>query len=310
MDWTQEASLKRRALLQGALGLPLVAGIGKASNKSKEDGAAADSEFLISGLRGLDYAMGGVARGELTCVTSPPHSGKTLVLLDWAARICSRYAKNVVFYSANEPSLYIARKAVAKGRARIFFADERRNRVPYTREIGPSGAIIMLDAHNAALGEAQIMASWLAANHPAGCGALVSDGWCTTQRKPLEVKIFDGAVTLPAERWAPTFLPAEKLSEAAEFARVCGLPVVMGVQTASLVDDDALADSLHLSLQLRLTADRWLAMYRPELYVDSDRAVPADRNVVHLCGRSANWLETRRARLRFDDRQREFETVV
>lgn len=100
------------------------------------------------------------------------------------------------------------------------------------------------------------------------------------------------------------------MSEAAEFARVSGLPVVMGVQTASLVDDDALADSLHLSLQLRLAAHRWLAMYRPGLYVDSDRAVPADKNVVHLCGRSANWWDTRRARLRFDDRQREFETVV
>jgi hypothetical protein len=271
---------------------------------------AAEPDVLFSGLPGMDYSLGGVGAGELVCVTSPPHSGKTLVLLDWAARICSRYGQNVVFYSANKPSVHIARKGVAKGRARVFFAGETLSQIPYAREFGSSGAIIMLDGHSGDLKQAQTLAMWLKANHPAGCAALVSDGWCTTQRKPLEVKIFDGAVTLPAERWAPTFLRAEKLSETAEFARVCGLPVIMGVQTASLVDDEALADSLHMSLQLRLAAHRWLAMYRPELYVDSDRAVPADRNVVHLCGRSANWLETRRARLRFDYGERQFETVV
>ena len=300
---------KRRALLSAGLAFPLVTGAGRASTLHKNDESVASAESLFSGLAGLDYAMGGLAAGELACVTSPPHSGKTLVLLDWAARICARNGKNVVFYSANEPSVHIARKGVAKGRARVFIAGETHSQIPYAREFGSSGAIIMLDAHGGDL-EAQALATWLKANHPAGCAALVSDGWCTTRQRPLEVKIVDGAVTLPAERWAPTFLPAEKLSEAAEFARVCGLPVVMGVQTASLVDDDALADSLHLSLQLRLSADRWLAMYRPELYVDSDRAVPADKNVVHLCGRSANWLETRRRRLRFDYGERQFETVV
>jgi len=301
---------KRRALLGAGLAFPLVAGAGRASTLHKNDESVASAESLFSGLAGLDYAVGGLAAGELACVTSPPHSGKTLVLLDWATRICSRYGQNVVFYSANEPSVHIVRKGVAKGRARVFFAGETLSQIPYVREFGSSGAIIMLDGHSGDLEQVQALATWLKANHPAGCAALVSDGWCTTQRKPLQAKIVDGAVTLPVERWAPTFLPAEKLSEAAEFARVCGLPVVMGVQTASLVDDDALADSLHLSLQLRLSADRWLAMYRPELYVDSDRAVPADRNVVHLCGRSANWSETRRARLRFDYGERQFETVV
>jgi hypothetical protein len=300
---------KRRALLGAGLAFPVVAGAGRASTLHKKDESVASAECLLSGLAGFDYAVGGVAAGELACVTSPPHSGKTLVLLDWAARICGRYGKNVVFYSANEPSVHIARKGVAKGRARVLFAGETQSRIPYTREFG-SGAIIMVDAHSGDLEQAQTLAKWLKANHSAGCAALVSDGWCTTRPKPREVKIVDGAVAFPAERWAPTFLPAEKLREAAEFARLSGLPVIMGVQTASLVDDDALADSLHLSLQLRLAAHRWVAMYRPELYVDSDRAVPADRNVVHLCGRSANWWDTRRSRLRFDDRQRECETVV
>src|ERR1700735_560108 len=246
--------------------------MGRESTLHKQNESVDSAEGLFSGLAGLDHAVGGVAARELACVTSPPHSGKTLVLLDWATRICSRYGQNVVFYSANEPSVHIARKGVAKGRARVFFAGETQNLIPYTRELGTAGEIIMLDAHSGDLEQAQTLATWLKANHPAGCAALVSDGWCTTQRRPLEVKIFDGAVTLPAERWAPTFLPAEKLSEAAEFARGSGLPVVMGVQTASLVDDDALADSLHMSLQLRLAAHRWVAIYRPELYVDSDRA--------------------------------------
>jgi hypothetical protein len=300
---------KRRALLGAGLAFPVVAGAGPASALHKKDESVASAECLLSGLAGFDYAVGGVAAGELACVTSPPHSGKTLVLLDWAARICGRYGKNVVFYSANEPSVHIARKGVAKGRARVLFAGETQSRIPYTREFG-SGAIIMVDAHSGDLEQAQTLAKWLQANHSAGCAALVSDGWCTTRQRPPEVRIVDGTFAFPAERWAPTFLPAEKLREAAEFARLSGLPVIMGVQTASLVDDDALADSLHLSLQLRLAAHRWVAMYRPELYVDSDRAVPADRNVVHLCGRSANWWDTRRSRLRFDDRQREFETVV
>jgi hypothetical protein len=232
------------------------------------------------------------------------------VLLDWAARVCNRYRKNIVFYSANEPSFGIARKSVVKGRTPIFFAGETLRLDRFDRDIGFSGAIIMVDARSGDLKQAQALAKWLQAHHSAGCAALISDGWCTTRKRPMEAKVVEGAIIFPAERWTPTFLPAEKLSEAAEFARVSGLPVVMGVQTASLVDDDALADSLHLSLQLRQSAARWLAMYRPELYVDSDRAVRADKNVVHLCGRSANWGDTRRARLRFDSRRMGFETVV
>jgi DnaB-like helicase C terminal domain len=296
--------MNRRGLLQGALGVPLIASASQASSGSIESCEIADPHVILSGLAGLDQALGGIAAGELACVTSPPHSGKTLLLLDWAARICGRYGKNVVFYSANEPSFGIARKGPAKGRARVLFADQRSGRKPYTRDVGSSGAIIMLDSHSADLEEARIMASWLAENHSAGCAALISDGWCTTKQRPLSGRAF------AAEPWLPTVLSAREMNEAKQFAAGSGLPVVMGVQTASLVDDDALADSLHLSSQLRLSADHWLAMVRPELYVDSDHAVPADKNVVQLCGRDANWWQPRRSRLRFDERQRVFETVV
>jgi hypothetical protein len=290
--------------------LPIVVGVGRASTKFDGVEAAADTGVLFSGLAGLDYAVGGVAAGELICVTSPPHSGKTLLLLDWAARICSRYGRNVVFYSANEPSVYIARKAVAKSRARVFFAEGTRNQNGNGRDIGTSGAIVMLDSQSADFKQAQGVASWLAANHSAGCAALVSDGWCTTRQRPLRVKVIDGVVRFPAERWAPTLLSVKGMSEAVEFARVSRLPVVMGVQTASLVDDEALAESFHLSSQLRLAADRWISMRRPELYFDTDHAIAADKNVVCLSGTSPKWWDTRCAQLRFDYGMRKFETVV
>jgi KaiC/GvpD/RAD55 family RecA-like ATPase len=302
--------MRRRVLLRGAIALPVVAAVGVASTHFNRARAAANTGHLFSGLTGLDYALGGVAAGELICVTSPPHSGKTVVLLDWAARICSRYGKNVVFYSANEPSVYIARKAVAKGRTPVFFAGETQNQIPYDRDIGSSGAIVMLDSQSADLERAQSVASWLAAKHSAGCAALVSDGWCTNKQRPLGVKVIEGVVRFPAERWVPTLLSLKEMSKVAEFAQVSRLPVVMGVQTASLMDDEALAESFHLSSQLRLAADRWVSMCRPELYVDTEDAIAADKNVVCLSGTSPQWWDTRFARLRFYYGMRQFETVV
>jgi DnaB-like helicase C terminal domain len=302
--------MRRRALLQGALGLPMVADVGRAPIKSNAAEAAEDTGVLFSGLAGLDYAVGGISAGELICVTSPPHSGKTLLLLDWAARICSLKAKNVVFYSANEPSVYIARKTVAKRRARVFFAGETQNRNQYDRDIGTSGAIVMLDSYSADLEQAQTLAKWLKANHPAGCAALVSDGWCTSKQRPLGVEGVNGVVAFPAERWAPTLLSVKGMSGAMEFARVRRLPVVMGVQTASLVDDEALAESFELSSRLRLAADRWVYMHRPEIYIDTDKRLAADKNVVCLSGTSPQWWDTRYARLRFDPSLIGFETVV
>jgi hypothetical protein len=301
--------MKRRALLQGALGFPMVAAVGRASTKLNGAEASEDRGVLFSGLAGLDYALG-VAAGELSCVTSPPHSGKTLLLLDWAARICSLQAKNVVFFSANEPIVYIARKAVAKRRTRVFFAGETWNQNGYDRDIGTSGGIVMLDSHSGAPKQAQTLAKWLEANHPAGCAALVMDGWCTIKLRPLRVEVVDGVMAFPAERWGPTLLSVKGMKEAKRFAEANRLPVVMGVQTASLVDDEALAESFHLSSQLRLAADRWVSMYRPEIYIDTDERVAADKDVVCLTGTSPKWWDTRCARLRFDPRLLGFETVV
>lgn len=302
--------MKRRALLQGALGLPMVVGVGQASTSPDKAEAATKSGALFSGLTGLDYAMGGVAAGKLIYATSPPYSGKTLLLLDWAARISSRYAQNVVFYSANEPCVIIVRKAVAKRRTRVFLSRETRNPIPYDRDIGTSGAIVMLDSQSGDLERAQTLATWLREIHPAGCAALVTDGWCTTVQRPLGAEVVDGAVSFPAERWTPTLLSVKEMSAAVEFVRGSRLPVVMGVQTASLMDDVALAESFQLSSQLRLAADRWVSMHRPELYVDTVERVDADKDVVCLSGTSPRWWGTRCARLRFDPGRLEFETVV
>jgi hypothetical protein len=310
VDEEQGAAMKRRTLLKSALGLPMVAGVGRTSTTFDREDATAETGVLFSGLAGLDYAVGGVAAGELICVTSPPHSGKTLLLLDWASRICSRYLKNVVFYSANEPSVYIARKAVAKSRTRVFFAGETQNQNRYDRDIGTFGAIIMLDSYSADLKQAQTLSQWLKANHPAGCAALVMDGWCSTKQRPLRVEVVDGVVAFPAERWAPTLLSVKGMREAVTFARVSRLPVVTGVQTASLMDDEALADSFELSSRLRLAADRVVSMHRPEIYVDTANRVAADKNVVCLSGASPRWWDTRCARLRFESSLMGFETVV
>jgi hypothetical protein len=136
------------------------------------------------------------------------------------------------------------------------------------------------------------------------------DGWCTTKQWPPSVEVIDGLAAFPAERWAPTLLSVKGMSEAVEFAQVSTLPVVMGVQTASLVDDEALAESFHLSSQLRLAADRWVSMRRPELYVDTDNRVAADKDVACLSGTSPKWWDTRYSRLRFDPSRLGFETVV
>jgi hypothetical protein len=293
--------MKRRALLLSALGLQLGIGGGRASSGVSAADPIADEGVLLSGLAGLDYVTGGISPGDVVCVTSPPHSGKTALLLDWSARICSRYSSNVVFYSANEPRVQLARKRIAKGRTRVFFADEP-NPIPFEREIGFSGAIIMLDAYSADLQQAQTLASWLRVHHLAGCAALVSDGWCTTKLQPV-VNEF------AAEQWEPTLISVDAISDAAEFGRTTDLQVIVGLQTASLVDEESLAESSHLTSQLRSKASCWVSMYRPELYVDTDERLAADHNVACLAGLRPRKPDTRYARLRFDRSLAAFQTV-
>ena len=118
-------------------------------------------------------------------------------------------------------------------------------------------------------------------------------------------------VGFPAERWPPTQLSAGDLYEAQKFAQSNrGPPVVMGITTASLFRDEAVANSLDLGSHLRVVADRLVTLHRPELYVETSQTKATDRNVVCLSGTSPHWWDTRCSRLRFDPRRLEFSTVI
>lgn len=73
-----------------------------------------EASTLYSGLAGFDYAFGGIEQGTLGTVAGAPYMGKTSVLLELAARVISHYRQSVVFYSAQKPTVYLARKAMQR----------------------------------------------------------------------------------------------------------------------------------------------------------------------------------------------------
>ncbi|HWS63152.1 MAG TPA: hypothetical protein VN325_10395, partial [Steroidobacteraceae bacterium] len=109
--------------------------------------------------------------------------------------------------------------------------------------------------------------------------------------------------------WPHAQLSKTDIDQAKQFAQVNRVPVVLGVKTASLVDDEALAESLHLSMQARAAADRWVTLHRPELYLETAERTAVDRNVVCLSGTSSRWWDTRSSRLRFEPDRLQFKTV-
>jgi hypothetical protein len=305
--------MKRRTLLKSALALalPMANRTGHAMTIPIEAEAQEEkTDVLFSGLSGLDYPLGGLSAGELLCVTGPPCSGKTLLLLDLAARICGRYGKNVVFWSAHQPSVYLARKMAIKGATRVAFAEETDFVVEWDEGVGDSAGVVVAYSRSVKAERAHSLVELLTAEHPRGCAALVMDGWCTTPERRENIEFVDGIAAFPAERWPHTLLSVKDIHQAKLFAETNQLPVVMGVKTASLVDDEALANSFHLSAQLQVAADRLVSLYRPELYVETSQAIAADKNVVCLSGKSPRWWDTRCSRLLFDPRRLGFSTVV
>src|ERR1700683_1980558 len=109
--------MKRRTLLESALAMPALGiGSGVTRAQSKKPGRA-----LISGMPGLDYALGGIDPGSFGVIAGPSCTGKTLLLLELAARLSLRYGQNVVFCSAHQPSVYLARKAILRGDVSIHY---------------------------------------------------------------------------------------------------------------------------------------------------------------------------------------------
>jgi hypothetical protein len=136
------------------------------------------------------------------------------------------------------------------------------------------------------------------------------DGWGTVPERREDIALVDGMATFAAERWPHVLLSEEKLDQAKQFAQVNRLPVVMGVTTASLVDDESLAESFYLEERLRIAVDRLVSLHRPELYLATSQKTAADQHVVCLSGRSLRRWDTRRSKLRFDPRRLGFSTVI
>jgi hypothetical protein len=294
--------------MKAALGLPLLAGNSEAGGLHQLRASNVDPPPLFTGLAGLDYALDGMAAGELLCVAGPPATGKTLLLLDLAARICGRYGKNVVFWSAHQPSVYLVRIMAIKD-ARVAFAEDTVFVDDWDRGVGDSAGVVLVPSGNPTADRAHRLANLLTADHPGGCVALVMDGWSTTREPRENIEFVDGIAAFTAERWPHAPLSAADIDQAKQFAQVNRVPVVMGVKTASLMDDEAAAESLYVEERLRIAANRWVTLHRPELYVETSQKIAADRNVVCLSGISSRWWDTRNSRLRFDPRRRVFQTV-
>jgi len=295
--------MRRRTLLQGALGLPIVSCVGQASNKINSVEKTEDTGVLFSGLAGLDYAVGGVAAGELLCFAGPPCTRKTLLLLDWASRICGRYGKNVVFYSAHQPSVYLAKKAALRGESNIYFVE---GSVAYHKGAG----ILLIDSTSADVDRICDAASRLRREHPAGCALVILDGWSTYPERIIDTEVVAGVASYPAERWPHALVTTERSDQLKGFAGMSRISVVMGVTTASLMDVEALAASRDLESELRRNADHWVNLHRPELYKSTADVRAGERNVVELTGTSPKWWDTRCSKVRYDAREISFATVI
>lgn len=236
--------------------------------------------------------------------------GKTLLLLELAARIVRRYERNVFFYSVQNPSVYIAKKASLRNDTRFVFAEE-----PGTGEFdryfeNNLPAIHLLDSHTAELDRACETASGLRNTESLGCAAFVVDGWTTMPMRPIGRDVVDGVSHYSADRWPHEPISREILVNLKRFSLATKMPVCLGVTTASVIDEEALAESFELETQLRVGADRLVSLHRPEIYVDTELVRPEDRNVVCLSGKSLRWWDTRCSKLRFDPRRLRFQTVV
>jgi hypothetical protein len=188
-------------LLKSVLALPLVRPSANAAVVAQEAPMQGNgSGALFSGLPGLDYALGGIGPGKLSCVKGPPCMGKTLLLLELAARLVNRYGQNVLFYSAHKPSVYIAKKAQIRGDARVIFAEESVDVEARFDSRTDQAAIHLLDSSSADLNGACAIASRLRDTHPAGCAGLILDGWNSYRERGVDFVVVDAVPQYPAER--------------------------------------------------------------------------------------------------------------
>jgi hypothetical protein len=290
-----------------ALALPLAhPSVGATPTSPGWDGGPGS---LYSGLPGLDYTLGGIAPNELSYVVGPACMGKTLLLLELAARISIRYRQNVLFYSVHKPSVYLASKVQLRGDAPVLFANESVNIAPRSSTRTDRAAIHLVDSNSVTLEQVYQLAGRLR-GESAGCAILIMDGFCSYREHLFRFEIVDGIAHYPAERWPHALMSREMLANAERFSLASGIPIVVGVTTASLMDDEALAQSHPLESEIRRSADRWVVLHRPEIYRISSERQDSERCLVCSTGTRPSWWDTRCSKLRFDPGLLRFSTVV
>ena len=294
--------MKRRTLLQSALALSVPAAT-TAAESTRSHTVQYTPRTLYSGLPGFDYASGGVGAGEVVCLSGPSCMGKTLLLLDLASRICRRYGARVLFYSAHKPSVYIGKKAALKGGVPVWYWEDASS-----DRGGPT--VCLLDSNTAIAESAFEIAVKLRGKSPSAALVLILDGWSTLPARSDGMKVIDGIASYPAERWPHTLMSQDLIGRFSDFSIMTGMPVVLGVTTASLMDDEAIATSIALESGIASIANRCVKLHRSALYKVTADIGPAERNVVELTGSSPTWWDTRCSKLRFDSRDLGFSTVV
>lgn len=294
--------MERRTLLKSVLALPAIA---PAISCASDLGTAWNA--LYTGLPGLDYALGGIRRGQLGCVVGPACMGKTLLLVELAARISRRYGGNVLFYSVQKPSVYLAKKLSLRGDAKVVFAEESLGEVGMPTE---TPALHLLDSTAADLSRAFALARQLQHAHASGCALAILDGFHTCAPRVMRDNSGSGKLAFLAERWPHQVLSNEILIQAQQFAEATSVPILMGVTTASLVDCEAIVESSPLESEIRIRTDRLLTLHRPTIYKETAALRQEEKNLVRLTGTCPEWWDTRCSTLRFNARPLAFETVV
>lgn len=303
--------MNRRTLLTTVLALPMVQPSARATATNRTaDNPARPPNALFSGLPGLDYALEGIAPGSVLGMVGPTCTGKTMLLLELAARLTIRYRQNVVFYSAHKPSVYLAKKAVLREDITIRYLEGVS---PGDPSAGASeAALYLIDANCAAPQGAYEAAVRLRRTHPAGCAAFILDGWSSQPQGPGDdIEFIGGAPYVVSDPWPhSTLISPDQFRQLRHLARDRRLPMIFGLTTASLVDDEALSAAFSLESAIRYQSDRWLVLYRPELYRTTEEARPAERNLVRLTGTSPSSPHTRHSELRYNFSALSFATAT
>jgi hypothetical protein len=222
-----------------------------------------------------------------------------------AARVTSRYRQNVVFYTAHEPAVYIARKVVQRGDANVAIGSESPFGELAGHHADGNPSIYLVESSACDLEATFLFADRLHLTHALGCALLIMDGFSSYAEPPATVKKIDGVRSFPAVRWPHTPLLTDAALDMRCWAAASGIPAVVGLTTPSLMESVDPTETGDL-----LGADRYLVMHRPELYCETAKQTLEDRNVACLSGTSPQWWDTRRSRLRFRPRDFKFETVV